>query len=78
MVLCLASLTNPPYITFYSDSPQLSDGDIQGYHDAYAPRMDEMHAFNMVGRPDAPRKNLKSVVLSDITVGKQEVWWEIG
>lgn len=48
---CLTSLTNPPYKTFYSLYSQLSDGDIQGYHDAYAPRMDEMHAFNMVGRP---------------------------
>lgn len=30
--------------------PQLSDADIQGYRDAYEPRMDEMHAFNMVKR----------------------------
>lgn len=50
---CLPPLTNPPYKTFYSLSSQLSDGDIQGYRDAYAPRMDEMHAFNMVGRPGA-------------------------
>lgn len=27
---------------------QLSDTDIQDYHDTYRPRMGEMHAFNMV------------------------------
>lgn len=31
-------------------SRQLSDGDIQDYHDAYRPRMGEMHAFNMVSK----------------------------
>ncbi|XP_056280302.1 methyltransferase-like protein 25 isoform X2 [Pseudoliparis swirei] len=30
---------------------KLSDGDIQDYHDAYRPRMGEMHAFNLVGPP---------------------------
>lgn len=56
---CLTSLTNLPYKTFHSLFSQLSDGNIQGYHDAYKPRMDEMHAFNMVGRPGAlsPRKS---------------------
>lgn len=54
----LTSLTDPPSKTFYSLCSQLSDGDIQGYHDAYAPRKDEMHAFNMVGGTGAfsPRK----------------------
>eukprot|EP00066_Takifugu_rubripes_P022388 XP_011611654.1 PREDICTED: methyltransferase-like protein 25 [Takifugu rubripes] len=36
------------------DESKLSDGDIQGYHDAYAPRMDEMHAFNMLKVALAP------------------------
>lgn len=31
-----------------SCSLQLSDGDIQSYHDRYTPRMNEMIAFNMV------------------------------
>ncbi|CAG01909.1 unnamed protein product, partial [Tetraodon nigroviridis] len=43
-----------PYKSFYSVSSQLSDDDIQGYHDAYAPRMDEMHAFNMLKVALAP------------------------
>uniref|UniRef100_H3D0C6 Methyltransferase like 25 n=1 Tax=Tetraodon nigroviridis TaxID=99883 RepID=H3D0C6_TETNG len=36
------------------DGSKLSDDDIQGYHDAYAPRMDEMHAFNMLKVALAP------------------------
>lgn len=45
----------PPVVTRTHDalSPQLSDSVIQGYRDAYGPRMDEMHAFNMV-RPFPP------------------------
>uniref|UniRef100_A0A8C3FX12 Methyltransferase like 25 n=1 Tax=Cyclopterus lumpus TaxID=8103 RepID=A0A8C3FX12_CYCLU len=33
---------------------KLSDGDIQDYHDAYRPRMGEMHAFNMLKVTLAP------------------------
>uniref|UniRef100_A0A3Q3JUJ3 Methyltransferase domain-containing protein n=1 Tax=Monopterus albus TaxID=43700 RepID=A0A3Q3JUJ3_MONAL len=36
------------------DESKLSDHDIQGYHDAYRPRMDEMHAFNMLKVTLAP------------------------
>ncbi|XP_038594442.1 methyltransferase-like protein 25 [Micropterus salmoides] len=36
------------------DESQLLDSDIQGYHDTYRPRMDEMHAFNMLKVALAP------------------------
>ncbi|KAM8740519.1 putative methyltransferase-like protein 25 [Acanthopagrus schlegelii] len=36
------------------DESQLSDGDIQEYHDTYRLRMDEMHAFNMLKVALAP------------------------
>ncbi|XP_040029084.2 putative methyltransferase-like protein 25 [Gasterosteus aculeatus] len=36
------------------DESKLSDGDIQDYHDAYRPRMGEMHAFNMLKVTLAP------------------------
>ncbi|XP_054480648.1 methyltransferase-like protein 25 isoform X2 [Anoplopoma fimbria] len=36
------------------DELKLSDGDIQDYHDTYRPRMDEMHAFNMLKVTLAP------------------------
>lgn len=44
-----------PSLTFvltpYALSPQLSDSEIQDYHDTYRPRITEMHAFNMVSPP---------------------------
>ncbi|XP_074554444.1 putative methyltransferase-like protein 25 [Halichoeres trimaculatus] len=36
------------------DDSKLSDGDIQEYHDTYSPRIDEMHAFNMLKVTLAP------------------------
>uniref|UniRef100_UPI0037E7920E probable methyltransferase-like protein 25 n=1 Tax=Semicossyphus pulcher TaxID=241346 RepID=UPI0037E7920E len=36
------------------DDSKLSDSDIQDYHDTYRPRMDEMHAFNMLKVALAP------------------------
>lgn len=45
--ICIQSL----HIVLYMAgtlSPQLSDSDIQSYHDTYRPRMGEMHAFNLV------------------------------
>ncbi|KAM9334802.1 putative methyltransferase-like protein 25 [Symphorus nematophorus] len=36
------------------DESKLSDRDIQDYHDTYRPRMDEMHAFNMLKVALAP------------------------
>ncbi|XP_041637315.1 methyltransferase-like protein 25 [Cheilinus undulatus] len=36
------------------DDSKLSDSDIQHYHDSYRPRMDEMHAFNMLKVALAP------------------------
>ncbi|XP_024139970.1 methyltransferase-like protein 25 [Oryzias melastigma] len=36
------------------DDSELSDDDIQGYHDRYKPRMAEMHAFNMLKVTLAP------------------------
>ncbi|XP_035533855.1 methyltransferase-like protein 25 [Morone saxatilis] len=36
------------------DESKLSDADIQDYHDAYRPRMGEMHAFNMLKVALAP------------------------
>ncbi|XP_065807168.1 methyltransferase-like protein 25 isoform X1 [Labrus bergylta] len=36
------------------DESKLSDSDIQEYHDTYRPRMDEMHAFNMLKVALAP------------------------
>ncbi|XP_054609656.1 methyltransferase-like protein 25 [Dunckerocampus dactyliophorus] len=36
------------------DDSQLSDGDIQRYHDAYSPRRSEMHAFNLLKVALAP------------------------
>ncbi|KAM8910396.1 putative methyltransferase-like protein 25 isoform 2-T2 [Spinachia spinachia] len=36
------------------DESKLSDGDIQGYHDTYRPRMGEMHAFNTLKVTLAP------------------------
>ncbi|XP_037617234.1 methyltransferase-like protein 25 [Sebastes umbrosus] len=36
------------------DESKLSDSDIQDYHDTYTPRMDEMHAFNMLKVTLAP------------------------
>ncbi|XP_029017121.1 methyltransferase-like protein 25 [Betta splendens] len=36
------------------DEWKLSDGDIQHYHDAYRPRMGEMHAFNLLKVTLAP------------------------
>uniref|UniRef100_A0A665VVV1 Methyltransferase like 25 n=1 Tax=Echeneis naucrates TaxID=173247 RepID=A0A665VVV1_ECHNA len=36
------------------DESKLSDNDIQDYHDRYAPRMGEMHAFNMLKVTLAP------------------------
>ncbi|XP_059181437.1 methyltransferase-like protein 25 [Centropristis striata] len=36
------------------DESKLSDGDIQDYHDTYAARKDEMHAFNMLKVTLAP------------------------
>lgn len=48
--------------------PQLSDADIQGYHDAYELRMDEMHAFNMVKR----RLQAGSIVHSKLQKKKEK------
>ncbi|XP_042366871.1 methyltransferase-like protein 25 isoform X2 [Plectropomus leopardus] len=36
------------------DESKLSDSDIQDYHDTYRPRMDEMHAFNLLKVTLAP------------------------
>ncbi|XP_068611340.1 probable methyltransferase-like protein 25 [Brachionichthys hirsutus] len=36
------------------DESKLSDNDVQAYHDAYSPRMEEMHAFNMLKVALAP------------------------
>lgn len=50
MCVSISSHSQICHIKLFTLYSQLSDGDIQGYHDAYVPRMDEMYAFNMVGR----------------------------
>lgn len=57
------SLLSPLFICPHSHaslSHQLSDSDIQDYHDTYTPRMDEMHAFNMVSPPFVSMEELVS------------------
>lgn len=53
-------------MTVSSLPPQLPDSDIQDYHDTYRLRMDEMHAFNMVGPSSAPGRLFLLVDLSAV------------
>ncbi|KAI3366387.1 hypothetical protein L3Q82_000545 [Scortum barcoo] len=53
-VLQIVALLISDVVDFVIRLPRLSDSDIQDYHDAYRPRMDEMHAFNMLKVALAP------------------------